>query len=162
MPTCRIHRTVIMAATLVLYAISGSYGAESLHAPKLTPLSITGKNRSSSFTVELATSPQQLSSGLMHRQALADDHGMLFIFPQTKEQYMWMKNTLIPLDMLFIDDTGNIVNIAANNRPLDETIISSEKPAKATLEVIGGTCERLGIQVGDKVIHEAFSDSILH
>ena len=94
----------------------------------------------------------------MHVRALPDFGGMLFVYQDSSHHSMWMKNTFIPLDMLFIGEDGRIGHIAAETTPLSEEAISSEGPAIAVLEVPGGTAERLGIGVGDRVEHAIFDD----
>jgi uncharacterized membrane protein (UPF0127 family) len=108
------------------------------------------------FSVELASTDAEREVGLMNRPAMAADHGMLFDFGTDQPIYMWMKNTLIPLDMLFIDRTGKIVGIAARAVPLSEEVIASPGPIRAVLELNGGTAERLHIAVGDTVRHQMF------
>lgn len=103
------------------------------------------------FRIELAETPAQLAQGLMNRDHLAEDRGMLFIFPSVEEQTMWMHNTRIPLDMLFVDNDGKIAYIAANNRPYDERRVTSHQPVRAVVELNGGQAESLGIRVGDTV-----------
>ena len=110
------------------------------------------------FQVEVARTPAEQSLGLMYRQSLAPDRGMLFAYRVPRVISMWMKNTFIPLDMLFIGEDGRIGHIAAETTPLSEESISSEGPAIAVLEVPGGTAERLGIGVGDRVEHAIFDD----
>ncbi|HET6519140.1 MAG TPA: DUF192 domain-containing protein [Geminicoccaceae bacterium] len=110
------------------------------------------------FQVEVARTPAEQSLGLMYRQSLAADRGMLFAYRVPRVISMWMKNTFIPLDMLFIGEDGRIGHIAADTTPLSEASISSEGPAIAVLEVPGGTAERLGIRVGDRVEHAIFDD----
>ena len=111
------------------------------------------------FAVELATTPAQRELGLMYRQALPADAGMLFIYPDEESVAFWMKNTLIPLDMLFIGADGHIRRIAERAVPLSETPIPSVDPVMAVLEVNGGTVERLGIKQGDLVHNKAFSNA---
>ena len=111
------------------------------------------------FTVELATTPAQRELGLMYRQALPPDAGMLFIYPDEESVAFWMKNTLSPLDMLFIGADGHIRRIAERAVPLSETPIPSVDPVEAVLEVNGGTVERLGIRQGDLVHNNAFGNS---
>jgi uncharacterized membrane protein (UPF0127 family) len=108
------------------------------------------------FAVELAESPEQRAQGLMYRKMLAADAGMLFVEPGEREQLMWMKNTLIPLDMLFIRADGTIHSIHERAVPRSEATISSRGPVKSVLELNGGTAARLGIKPGDKVIYRAF------
>lgn len=118
-------------------------------------LTINGKV----YSIEVATTEQQLETGLMYRTEMAPDHGMLFIFAEPQIVRMWMKNTPLPLDMLFIDEKGKIVSIAANNKPESEYIINSMSRAKATLELLGGTCEKQHIHVGDMVHHAVFANA---
>ena len=111
------------------------------------------------FDVELAVSPQQQSQGLMYRHSLAADAGMLFIYRPAREVSMWMKNTVIPLDMLFIAEDGVIVKVVERAVPLSLTTIDSDARVRAVLEINGGTANRLGIRPGDRVVHPAFEAS---
>jgi len=111
------------------------------------------------FEVELAVSPQQQSQGLMYRHSLAADAGMLFIYRPAREVSMWMRNTVVPLDMLFIAEDGVIVKVVERTVPLSLTPISSDERVRAVLEINGGMAERLGIRPGDRVIHSAFEAS---
>lgn len=108
------------------------------------------------FHVEMAIEPAQHRQGLMFRESLADNAGMLFIFPREEKQVFWMRNTLIPLDMLFIRRDGTIDHIHHSAKPLDEARITSDGKALAVLELNGGTSDTYGIREGDKVIHEVF------
>ena len=101
------------------------------------------------FQVEIADEPAELAHGLMGRQSLAPDHGMIFLFPQEKIVSFWMKNTPLFLDMIFIDASGHIVHIHPMARPYDETLISSTKPIKRVLEIKGGEAARQNIKIGD-------------
>lgn len=105
------------------------------------------------FAVELALTPNERAQGLMYREALADDAGMLFIYEREQPVTMWMRNTLVPLDMLFLAGDGTIVNLAQDTTPLSETHISSGRPVKAVLEVPAGTVLRLRLAPGDRVLH---------
>ncbi|MGH6961849.1 MAG: DUF192 domain-containing protein [Dongiaceae bacterium] len=109
------------------------------------------------FAVELATTAEQRSQGLMFRPHLAADAGMLFVYPRERTITMWMKNTLIPLDMLFIAADGRIIHIAERTIPKSMATISSEGPARGVLELNGGTAARLGIKPGDRVRYAAFA-----
>ena len=110
------------------------------------------------FTVELADDPEERRVGLMHRTDLAEDAGMLFDFGDEPQiQSMWMKNTLIPLDIAFIDEEGVIRRIAADATPRSLESIPSGAPVIAVLEVNGGAFARLGIEEGDRVRHPMFS-----
>ncbi len=108
------------------------------------------------FVVEVARSPDQRSRGLMFRRSMPPDAGMLFDFLEEVPVSMWMKNTIIPLDMLFFDSTGRIVRIEERTVPLSLTVISSGVPVRGVLEVNAGTVARLGIRPGDRVIYKAF------
>ncbi len=109
------------------------------------------------FTVEIARSPEQRARGLMFRTELDRNSGMLFVFDQPGIVRMWMKNTLIPLDMLFIAEDGRISRIAARTTPLSEKTIASGGPVRAVLELPAGTAARLGIAEGDRVLSDAFA-----
>ena len=115
----------------------------------------TAKGRHS-FDIELANTDAQHTRGLMYRRKLAADAGMLFDYKYPQPITMWMKNTLIQLDMVFIDGDGRIINIAQRTVPYSEAVIPSRGAARAVLEINGGTAERLGIMPGDKVIHPLF------
>ena len=108
------------------------------------------------FEVELAETREHMMRGLMFRTDLADDAGMLFDYPRPQPVSMWMKNTLIPLDMLFIDENGVIVRIARWTVPLSLEPIPSGAPVRAVLELKGGVTERLGIAAGDRAVHPYF------
>lgn len=103
------------------------------------------------FTVELALTPRQRAQGLMNRKTMAPDRGMLFDFGETRQVLMWMKDTYLPLDMLFIDESGQIRTIKQNAEPLSESIIDSKTPIAYVIELNAGTTENLKIRPGDKV-----------
>lgn len=105
------------------------------------------------FTVEVVDTPQARAQGLMYRQELADDAGMLFDFKEERPVSFWMRNTYIPLDMLFIQADGEISNIHVNARPHDTTSIPSDGPVQFVLEIPGGRSVELGIEAGDTVQH---------
>jgi len=92
----------------------------------------------------------------MFREQMGACKGMLFIFPEEALRSFWMKNTILPLDLIFIDRFGYIVSISTNAVPFDETPILSGVPALAVLEVLAGTVEELSLGVGDRIVHEAF------
>ncbi|MBX9698308.1 MAG: DUF192 domain-containing protein [Acetobacteraceae bacterium] len=108
------------------------------------------------FRVEMAIDPQQQTVGLMFRTALGPEEGMLFDWGAPRESAMWMRNTLIPLDMLFITQDGRVHRIAERTVPHSLASIESRGPVRATLELAGGTAERLGIRVGDRVEQRIF------
>ncbi len=108
------------------------------------------------FDVEIARSPSEQAYGLMNRTSMAKDHGMLFVFKDEVERSFWMKNTLIPLDMLFIRKDGTIHRVHASAIPHDLTPIFSQGPAMAVLELNGGRAADLGIKAGDRILHKSF------
>lgn len=108
------------------------------------------------FEVELAITAEQQTQGLMNRPSMTKNHGMLFLFNNLSQRSFWMQNTLIPLDMLFLNRDGTIHHIHHNAVPLDPTFITSGRPAWAVLELNGGISKKLGIHVGDIVHHDAF------
>lgn len=114
-------------------------------------LVVHARDGARTFTVELALSDPQREHGLMFRKAMPADHGMLFDFGATRRVLMWMKNTPLPLDMLFLDKAGTIVSIRQGAVPYSETIIDSEQPVKYVIEINGGIVAKLGLAVGDKV-----------
>ena len=103
------------------------------------------------FAAELADTPEELATGLMNRSSLDVGKGMLFDFGSERPVKMWMKNTLIPLDMLFIDKKGKIVYIAENAKPLSLDFIEAEVPVRYVLEIGGGESKANGIAAGDKL-----------
>lgn len=109
------------------------------------------------FRIELADDPEERSQGLMHRESMASSAGMLFIFEPPRAVAFWMKNTLIPLDMIFTDANGRIQHIHSNAIPHDETPIPGGENVFAVLEINGGLSEKFGIKVGDALQHPAFS-----
>lgn len=108
------------------------------------------------FTIELADTDERRTLGLMYRTTMAADAGMLFDFKIDQPVTMWMRNTRLPLDMLFITRDGRIANIAQRTVPFSETSIYSSGPVRAVLELNGGTAERLGLKPGDRVLHPMF------
>jgi uncharacterized protein len=149
----RAWRWVFVAAALALCVIAG-HGAQ---AASVQPLEIVTKSGVQVFSVEMATTEQEKETGLMYRKELPDGKGMLFDFSPEQQVSMWMKNTYIPLDMIFIRADGRILRIAENTEPLSTKIIPSGGPAKGVLEVIAGTAKKYGIAPGDRVAHPLFN-----
>ena len=139
------------AALLILLAPFPARTAEPLQTFSTGSLVIRSDGHSHPFTVELATTDAQRAQGLMFRRTLAADHGMLFLYPRARVINMWMKNTLIPLDMLFLDSEGGIVALHERAVPQSLSVISSGVRARAVVEVPGGTVQRLAIRIGDQV-----------
>ncbi|WP_370868022.1 DUF192 domain-containing protein [Phaeovulum sp.] len=105
------------------------------------------------FTIELADDPQERQQGLMHRASLPASVGMLFIYERPQTASFWMRNTLIPLDMIFIDPTGTVTKVHANAVPLDETPIPGGDGVLMVLEINGGLARRIGIVPGAELAH---------
>ena len=133
-------------------------GTQSGNAFERSEIVIESRGGDHTIKIEIARSREQLMLGLMYRRSLAPDSGMLFDYTRTQNVEMWMKNTLIPLDMLFIDGAGRIVKIRERLVPGSLENISSSVPVRGELELNGGTVSRLGISQGDKVRHEIFED----
>lgn len=122
-------------------------------------LSIESGGKRIPFKIEIADTDERRALGLMYRNSLPADAGMLFDFKHDQDVAFWMRNTRIPLDMLFIDRTGRIVNIAERAVPFSEETIPSAGPVLAVLELNGGTAARLGFKPGDRVIYPLFNDT---
>jgi uncharacterized membrane protein (UPF0127 family) len=152
------HRTrawlwVAVAIAAVLCACADI----SARAANFQPLEIVTKTGVQVFSVEMATTEEEKTTGLMYRKELPDGRGMLFDFSPEQQVSMWMKNTYISLDMIFIRADGRILRIAENTEPLSTKIISSGGPAKGVLEVAAGTAQKYGIAPGDRVAHPLFN-----
>jgi len=124
----------------------------------VTPLTIESADVVHAFTVEIANDDEEISYGLMNRPEMDADKGMLFDFRQVRDTAMYMKNTLIPLDMIFIKEDGTIEMIARNAVPGSLRTISPGIPVRSVLEINGGKAAELGIQPGDTVIHPIFGN----
>lgn len=125
---------------------------------EVTPLAIVTEEATHAFTVEVANDRDEISFGLMERESMAADAGMLFDFDPPREPSMYMKNTLIPLDMLFIAADGKIEMIARNTVPGSLRTISPGIPVRAVLELNGGQAAALSIEPGDRVQHPIFGN----
>ncbi len=142
---------VVPALCLTLATAGAAY------AQGLEPLGIALQNgQKQTFQVEVARNEADRAQGLMFRRSMAPDRGMLFDFGQVEPVSMWMQNTYIPLDMLFIRPDGTIARIAANTEPLSTRTIPSGEPVLAVLELNAGTAARLGIKPGDRIEHSLF------
>jgi len=156
---CAMNRGIILVAVSVLLAWSGvaagpAVAVEPLAKGRVTIVSADGARHR--FTVEIASTPEQRAQGLQGRRQLAAGRGMLFDFGQAQPVYMWMKDTFVPLDMIFIAADGRIANIAPETTPESLTIIESAAPVRWVLEVPARTAARLGIEVSDTVEHRIF------
>ena len=147
---------MLMPALTFLFRHVNGADLQKFPTSELTILSASGSHR---FRVELAETPAQMTQGLMFRTSLAPDAGMLFDYKEPTAATMWMLNTLIPLDMLFVDAQGRIVNIHQRAVPESRDVIAAAAPVRAVIELNGGTASRLGIQPGDQVVHPIFGNA---
>ncbi len=144
-------RPVVPALGFVVVLAGGVY------AQALETLSIaTQGGQKQTFKVEVARNDADRAQGLMFRRSMPADQGMLFDFARVEPVSMWMQNTYLPLDMLFIRADGTIARIAANTEPLSTRTIPSGEPVLAVLELNAGTAAKLGIKPGDRVEHPVF------
>ena len=142
---------LVLAAVLTLAWAAGSV------AQVFEPLTIvTAGGARHPFMVEVAKTDAERAQGLMYRRSLAADRGMLFDFKKVEPVSMWMQNTYVSLDMLFIRPDGTIARVAADAEPLSTRAIPSGEPVLAVLEVPAGTAARLGVKAGDRVEHPVF------
>lgn len=148
----RFHFALLAFAVLA----AGVLLVQPSRATETQSLEIVTKSGVQAFTIEMAVTDEERMKGLMYRKSLGEGRGMLFDFSPEQNVQMWMKNTYIPLDMIFIRTDGTILSIAQNTQPLSEKIISSGGLAKGVLEVAGGTARKLGIAPGDRVAHPLF------
>ena len=140
------------AATLVLFSAGVSGIASAQERFERESLSVEHQDgRVSTFNVELAITPSQKSQGLMFRRTMAPDNGMLFDFQENRLVTMWMRNTYLPLDMIFILANGKVAHIHENAIPHDESVISSRGNVRFTLELVAGSARHYQIKIGDQV-----------
>jgi hypothetical protein len=144
------------AAVALLLALAVLVSRTPALAAEPDTLEIVSKTGVHVFTVELAVTDEQRAHGLMERRSLPEGQGMLFKFEPDQNILMWMHNTYISLDMIFIRGDGRILRIAENTTPLSDRTISSGGPARGVLEVIAGTARKLGLAPGDRVAHPWF------
>jgi uncharacterized membrane protein (UPF0127 family) len=143
--------------TLVFIGLAlGQAAAQNAASGPTEPLSIVGRDGRHIFAVEVMRNDADRARGLMYRRAMAPDHGMLFDFQASAPVAMWMKNTYLPLDMLFIRADGSIAKIAADTEPLSTKVIPSNEPVLSVLELNAGTAGRLKLRAGDRVEHPMF------
>jgi uncharacterized protein len=149
------HRAALFAFwVLACIAAAPVNGEAQMRRETLTLVTAAG-NRT--VDVEVARTLDEQQRGLMFRTSLPDTSGMLFPYSPPRELTMWMKNTYIPLDMVFIRPDGVVHRIEVRTEPLSEAIVASNGPMAAVLELAGGAAERLGLKPGDRVIHAHFT-----
>ena len=147
----------VLARISALVLLGSLCAGPAAHAASIQPLEIVTKSGVQVFSVEIATTEDEKTTGLMYRKELPDGKGMLFDFSPEQQVSMWMKNTFISLDMIFIRADGRILRIAESTEPQSTKIISSGGLAKGVLEVIAGTARKYGIAPGDRVAHPLFN-----
>jgi uncharacterized membrane protein (UPF0127 family) len=162
-----LHRRVLIAGLFALglaacAAVSGAPSAAAARNPQgpTEPLEVvTSAGRTVRFKVEVVDTPASRELGLMFRRRLAQDAGMLFDFKSSQDVAFWMKNTFIPLDIVFIRPDGTVANIARKAKPFDETPLPSDGPVLGVLEINGGEAARIGLKAGDLVRHRIFGNA---
>lgn len=152
----RLGRLAVLVALMLtglVVACSESVPVDNGH---VTLVTASGRHV---YEVELALTPEMQARGLMFRRDMAADHGMLFVYGEVEEAHFWMRNTYIPLDMIFIDAAGRVNRVAANTEPLSDRIVASDGPVRAVLELNAGAAAAIGLEPGDKVEHPMLAES---
>lgn len=153
---CKTTKPAFLAG--LLWA-SATVGAFSMCAP--THVDLRGSWGKVRFSVEIADDPAERAQGLMFRESMPQLAGMLFIYQNPQPLAFWMRNTLIPLDIIFLDETGTVVTLHENAIPLDETPLSGgDSPLLAVLEINGGLAEKLGIEPGTQLRHPGLPQDV--
>lgn len=150
------RRNAVGSLAVMLFVAGCAAGGKAGADPLLEPLEIVTATGVHRFKVEIADSEEERARGLMFRESLGRDRGMLFQFPDSAERSFWMKNTYIPLDIIYIAADGRIVSIAPQTTPFSESPVPSYGAAKGVLELNGGQAAELGIKAGDRVRHPFF------
>ena len=155
-----VSRRFLLGSLFSCAAACSATGVQARHKkPRTEPLSIVdSRGHVDKFEVEVVDTEATRERGLMYRTTLAPNAGMLFDFPEPRQEAFWMKNTYIPLDIIFIDQTGQILNIAKQATPLSLDEILSAGPVRGVLEIAGGRSDQLGIEAGDVVRHRIFGN----
>jgi uncharacterized membrane protein (UPF0127 family) len=170
LPAVTVLRASALVAGLALSIVTGSVlladasqgrafaqAAQNAAPPAaLEQLTVATASGTHTFSVEVMRTDEQRARGLMFRRFMPQDRGMLFDFKREQPITMWMRNTYIPLDMVFIARDGTVINVAEDTEPLSERTIASAKPAYSVLEINAGVARKLGIKPGDKVRHAIF------
>lgn len=143
-----------------VFALMLSSGTANADLCSQSSVDLRGDWGGAHFNVEVADDAEEQARGLMFRESLSSSAGMLFIYDAPRHARFWMKNTLIPLDMIFLDQTGRVTRIAQNTTPLDETPIDGGEGVLMILEINGGMAKSLGISVGSELRHPGFDSSV--
>ena len=147
-----------LSGLVLLAACAGAGEPRDAKGDPLERLTITTASGEHRFMVEIADDAAERQRGLMEREPLADDRGMLFQFPDVAERGFWMRNTPSPLDILYIDPRGRIVSIAKNATPQSDAVIPSNGPASGVLELRAGRADEIGARAGDRISHPFFAE----
>ena len=147
-----------VAGLILLAGCAGAGTAQGPNGEPLEPLTVVTATGEHPFMVEIADDEMERQRGLMHREPLADDRGMLFQFPDVAERGFWMHNTPRSLDIIYIDPYGRIVSIAERVTPNSDAIIPSNGPAMGVLEIRAGRADEIGAKAGDRVRHPFFAE----
>jgi uncharacterized membrane protein (UPF0127 family) len=148
------HRAALLLAGATLAVLMAAPLEAKMRQDRLWLM--TGPGQETPIDVEIAQEPREKELGLMYRTELPQGTGMLFPYDAPRELTMWMRNTYIPLDLVFIRKDGVVHRIEKRAEPLSERIIASQGPVSAVLELPGGDAERLGLEPGDRVRHPYF------
>lgn len=157
-PSALLLRLALVFAVLLAGAIPAARAETGQGEARdgLETLAIVTAGGAHEFSVEVMRTEAQRERGLMFRRFLPQDRGMLFIFEAERPVAMWMKNTYLPLDMVFVARTGRVIGLAENAEPLSEAIIPSSAPAFGVVELNAGVAAKIGLKIGDTVRHPAF------
>jgi len=147
-------RKVAVALLALLQVIIGSCA----RSPKVSIVAASGRSRAE-VVVEVADTPARREIGLMYRKSLADNAGMLFVFPKPAYVQFWMRNTSIPLDMIFADEDARVIGIVRNAEPYSETMLTPPGVCKYVLEVNAGFSAKVGLRTGDRLEFRGFTPS---
>jgi uncharacterized membrane protein (UPF0127 family) len=148
--------TLLALISVLMIGVAAAEAPVALDRDPLTIVAASGERFQ--FEVEVARTPAERARGLMFRESLADDKGMLFDFGDPQTVAMWMRNTLIPLDILFVRSDGRISSIARDAEPLSDRVMESAEPVRAVLELTGGLTAERGIEPGDRIVHPIFQN----
>lgn len=151
-----MNRLIKILAVVLLTASCGQN--ENNPVRELSELKITTNRGSEVFMVETARSDEEKRRGLMFRKSLGERHGMIFDMEPSRKTAMWMKNTFIPLDIVFVGEDHRITGIYENARPHSEELMISPAPARAVIELNAGTAKKFGIGIGNKVEHNILAE----
>ncbi len=159
--------TAYISFSGIVPAKAENAATKSTQSPASSPLVIDGREAEElwintrqgrfRFTAEIADDDSERSSGLMFRQSMPPTHGMLFDFQETRQVIMWMRNTPLPLDMIFVDKSGRVVRIAERTTPFSDATIDSGEPVSFVLEINAGVSRLIGLKAGDHLEHRVFT-----